>query len=176
MSRTALRTVTMLFALTAPFGLAACSGEDAAEKAAEEAIEQGAGGDVEVDVDPDTGDVVVSDSTGTYTSGGDLPDSFPDDLPIIEGDIVSAMSGGEAGETGHVVMVQTDIQDPTEALDEAVGLLTDAGFATGSQSVQIEGMASQDLTRDSLHVVLAVYGGEAGSDSVVQYVVEQTAN
>ena len=169
--RPALRTAALLLALSTPLALAAC-GEDLGNKLAEEAIEQGAGEGTEVDVDPETGEVVVSDSTGTYTSGGDLPDTWPEDVPVVEGEIVSSVSGGEAGEDGHVVMIQTDIEDTDAALDEAVGLLTDAGFTLGSEAMQIEGMASQDLNRDPLHVVVAVYGGEPDAGAVVQYLVE----
>lgn len=76
--------------------LTGCGGEEIAERIAEEA-----GGADNVEIDPDSGEVHVEGSEGSFSiGGGDIPDGFPDELPIPDGLEVAgsaSFSGGEEG-------------------------------------------------------------------------------
>lgn len=78
----------------AVLGAAGCGkvAEEAAEKAAEEAIESSSGGSAQVDLDGD-GEVTIESDEGTYTAGtGEVPEAWPDDVPLPDGLQVDAAS------------------------------------------------------------------------------------
>jgi hypothetical protein len=79
-----IRTGIAAAALTA-LTLTACGG---GEKALENAIEDATGGEADVDLDGD-GSVSISTPDGEYNSGGAaaLPDDFPSEIPLPEGDV-----------------------------------------------------------------------------------------
>src|SRR5690349_1717268 len=87
--------------------VAGCGGgspsENAGEKIAEEAMESAGGGDVDVDIDDDQ--VTIEGEEGTIKVGtGDVPDSFPDELTIAEGEVISSVDTPE----GAMVSVKVD--------------------------------------------------------------------
>ena len=103
----------------------ACGGdsasENAAEKLAERTLEDASGGDVDVDVDGDQ--VTIESSEGTITAGtGEVPESFPDDITLPEGTILSAIDAP----SGSVVTLEVD--DALAAFDDAVADLEGAGW------------------------------------------------
>ncbi|MGE3194557.1 MAG: hypothetical protein AB7K08_13945 [Microbacteriaceae bacterium] len=87
-------------------------------------------------------------STGSGTDEIALPATFPrDEVPLIEGDLVFAQDLG----TGWSVYVARD--DFLGGYDEAVGLLTDAGFTGGTVNQDATG-AFGNFTSDAYTVNL----------------------
>lgn len=121
--------------VTLALAAAGCSGDDIAERVAEEAVEQAGGGEGEVDVDLDEdgqGSVSVENSEGSFSmnAGGELPPSFPDDLPLPSGDWQVATSmEQESDEEGlrmtAALLVQAPFDDVAAEMEEA---LPDAGW------------------------------------------------
>src|SRR5690554_4129073 len=67
--------------------------EKAAEKAVEHAIEQGSSDGTNVDIDADgDGGMTIEDEDGTYQMGShaQVPDDFPSELPLPDGDLMTA--------------------------------------------------------------------------------------
>ncbi|SEB74560.1 hypothetical protein SAMN04489844_0972 [Nocardioides exalbidus] len=130
MRRIALRRAAGAVILVAVAGLVtACGGDDASEKAgeklgeklAEQAMEDSGGGDVDVDVDGE--DVTIESEEGTIAVGsGEVPDSFPSELSIPDGEVVSSV------DTPQGSLVTLDVEDPAGAFDEAVADLEANGW------------------------------------------------
>jgi hypothetical protein len=94
--------------------------DEAGEKLAEQALED-AGEDVDVDIDGD--EVTIEGEDGTVKVGtGDVPDAFPDELSIVDGDVVSSVDTPD----GAMVTIATD--DALAAFDEAVADLEANGW------------------------------------------------
>ncbi|WP_374457793.1 hypothetical protein [Nocardioides sp.] len=94
--------------------------DEAGEKLAEQAIED-AGEDVDVDIDGD--EVTIEGEDGTVKVGtGEVPEAFPDELSVVDGDIVSSVDTPE----GAMVTIATD--DAIAAFDEAVADLEANGW------------------------------------------------
>jgi len=74
--------------------------DKAAENIIEEAIKQESGEDVDIDLDSQSGEVTISTSDGDVTtktgSGMEWPDNIPNYVPQLIGDIVMVMQTGEA--------------------------------------------------------------------------------
>lgn len=83
-----IRLVVLLVACAMMFSLVGC--QKIAEKATEKAIEGATG--VKVDTDKDSVTITGEDGSSiTAGSDGELPDGFPEDVPVYEGDIVSSL-------------------------------------------------------------------------------------
>lgn len=102
------------------------AGEELGEQLAEQALEDAGTSGVDVDVDGE--DVTIESDEGTIKVGsGDLPDGFPDDLSLVDGEIVSSVDTPQ----GSAVTVAVD--DADAAFDEAVADLE----ANGWERVQL---------------------------------------
>lgn len=159
-----MRRTTLALAAAALMtaGLTACSAEDISEKVAEEVIENEVGGDADVDIDADGGEVTIEDGDGnTFTSGGDLPDDFPDDIPLIEGDILTAASVDDGSQRGWSVTFVVE-GDPESAYEDAAGRLTSAGF---EGEVVASTMTGQYIT-DTYDVVVIAFDNGDGNSTV----------
>lgn len=102
--------LTTIIAATAMTGLAACSSNpltDAVQGGIEGAIEEATGADVNV---------------------GSLPNDFPSEVPIVEGEIV--FSAGTGAADGWVVTITAAASDP---LATAKSELEAAGFAANAE-------------------------------------------
>lgn len=96
-------------------GIAACGAAN--ERLTEEIIEQAGGGDADVDLDLESGEVSVETDEGSFTiGGGEIPDGFP--VPFPDGGTVQSVleSGGSAG---------VSVAYPGERLDELVSYYDD---------------------------------------------------
>lgn len=159
-----LRSPFLALAATAALVLGGCSSD---EKQAEDAIEEAAedaGEDVEVDVDGD--DITIENSEGTVTMGGDLPEGFPeDDIPLVDGTVI--MGIGATGQ-GYQITIQVD-SDVADAVDEASGLLEDAGF-TLDESGSYGDLETATLSSDAYGVVLS--GASAEEGATLSYSIE----
>jgi len=82
------------------------------------AVASACGGDEkEITIPGDGGDVKI-------TTGGDLPDEFPDDFPIFEGaKLTGSLKGEQEGQAGFSVTWETDAspEDVTDFYKEALG-------------------------------------------------------
>lgn len=110
---------------------------EAAEKITEEAIEQSAGGegDVDLDFDEDGGSVKVETEDGTIEydvdgSGGELADDFPSSVPVVDGfKVVTNASQTIDGEKSFTASGTVD-GDPEQIYADIVDEFESAGWET----------------------------------------------
>jgi hypothetical protein len=162
-------TLSVAALLLFPALLSACSGDDASENAsenaAERAIEDATGGDADIDIDGE--DVTIETSEGTFTSGQGLPDGFPSEVPLIEGEVQTGLSGsGTGSDGGFAVVVATDL-DGEAAAEQAASLLTDAGYETSEGAGG--GFGAGLFTNADWEVL--VISTDTGDGAQVQYIV-----
>lgn len=101
MSQRSTRLLLVALSLVALFALAGC--QSIAEKAAEVAVEKSTG--VQIDKDGDSVTVTGEDGTQvTASEGGELPDGFPTDVPVIDGPIISSVKS----DNSFMVVIETD--------------------------------------------------------------------
>lgn len=160
-SRTRSRTTRGPAALTlvlavGPGCLTACGG-DPAEELTERAVERAAGGDVDVEADGDGNLSITSDEGSFSATTGELPDGFPD-VPLLDGEIISAVSMDQGSDTGWTVSMLLD-GDPETLLEEAVDLLEDAGFSAG-ENARAPGLAAAQVSDAELDVFLTALPGD----------------
>ncbi|WP_394552572.1 hypothetical protein ACDF64_17240 [Agromyces sp. MMS24-JH15] len=110
-----------LLAASVVIGLSGCFNpvdavQQGVEDAVEGAVEGATGGDVQI--------------------GGDLPEGFPTEVPLVDGEIVAAAGTGD----GWVVTIRTDAADP---VGDAVAALEAAGYVEDPEmaAIQVEGAA-----------------------------------
>lgn len=137
--------------------------DEIAEKLTEEAVEA-AGDGTEVDIEDDG--VTVTDENGDEASiGTEMPDSFPaDDVPLVEGTVISATAVDGAS---YTVMLEVD-GTPEEVQDEALGLLTDAGYTSGTE-MNSEGYFASTLSKEGFEVGVTSMAGDPATQ--IQYIV-----
>ncbi|HEX6366425.1 MAG TPA: hypothetical protein VF000_09800 [Agromyces sp.] len=130
--------IAVVIAGTCASLLTACNPVDAVNQGVEEAIESATGGDVSV---------------------GELPEDFPDSVPLIEGDVSVGGAGGTSGADGWFVVVTSTAADPVA---DAIAALEAAGF-TRDQSIAGEGAS---LYTNDEYTVLLLGRGEMVSYTV----------
>lgn len=111
MSALTLRLSLVALLCVSAFALSGCQSiaDQAAEKAAEIAIEQTTG----AQIDQEDGSVTITGEDGTQVTaseGGELPEGFPATVPVIEGPVISSVKSGN----GFMVIIETD-----KSVDEA---------------------------------------------------------
>ena len=154
-------------AVVLSLAVSACGAEDElAEQVAEEAVEA-AGDGQDVDIEEDG--VTVTDENGEEASiGTTLPDDFPvDDVPILEGTVISATAVDGAS---YMVMLEVD-GSPEEVHQEALSMLSDAGYADGTDT-NAEGYYASTLSKEGFEVGVTSMAGDGSTQ--VQYVVTVT--
>lgn len=145
-----------------PLGLSACGGDDRAENAAEKALEDANGGEVDVDIDGD--DVKIEGSDGAVQYGAGLPDDFPeDDIPLV-GEVSVGSSSSTGGEQGWTIATATD-QSPEDAFAEAKEELEGAGFAVDG----VESGNYAQMKSDDYRLVLTASEGPDGAQ--ISYII-----
>ncbi|WP_370249515.1 hypothetical protein [Nocardioides sp.] len=163
-SRTAAAALAVLLGAAA---LTGCGGDDAADNAAERQIEDAmASNGIEGDVDVEDGEVSVDTGDGSFSTGSDLPDGFPADVPLVDGEVQFGMATDENGQEGYAVSIEVDA-DPDAALAEAGGLLEDAGY-TGDDSL---GAGGGNFSNGTYNVFVFATANPDTSGSIVQYAV-----
>ncbi len=169
-SKTVVRRVLVAGAM-APVMALAVSGcgaleDKAAEKITEKAIEGAAGGDADVDLGDDG--LTVTDKDGNKASfGTHLPDDFPvDDVPLLEGKVVTAASV----DGSFTVMLEVE-GSPDEVQDRALAKLTDAGY-TSVTEVNSERYYSSQMSKEGYDVTVTSL--DADGTTQLQYVVAVT--
>jgi len=156
-------------ALLLLLGASACGADEVAERAAESAVERAiedaaSSEGVDVDIDSEDGSVSIESSDGTFTSGmGNLPQGFPEDIPVADGEILQGASSDGNGTTGWFVTVTVD-QPGDQALAEAGAALEDAGYSVGDNSAGMEGLSYQQYVGSEWEIILgAADNGEGGT-------------
>lgn len=147
--------------------LAGCSGDDGdGDKAdSSDSSDSGSAGGADPSEVP-TGDLDDLEELGF---DDELPDGFPDDVPLVEGEV---QVGAE--QTGVYTAALQHDGTPQEAYDEAAGLLEADGY---------EETTSQDLgevligsfTGDEWDVAVSVIEDPVGDRSVLSYSVTETS-
>jgi hypothetical protein len=119
------------------------------------------------------GDGVYSAPTETAGSGDEpapssteLPAGFPEDFPLIEGDIIVAYDLG----TGWAVWIQSD--DPTVDFETASGLLVSGGYTNEVSTTDASGSYGS-FAKTPLQVQLTA-GDDAQYGTAVAYTIYRT--
>jgi len=138
--------ITMLGGALALVGAAACDSDSIGENIAEEVVENAG----------DAGDVDIE-------TGGDLPDCFPDDTPVPDGDVQFGFGAEDGGDALCNVTIEID-GDIGDALSEYRSALEDDGWDTGFEADSPEGELFGATKGD---LGLFVTGSDAGGTSVI---------
>jgi hypothetical protein len=157
--------------LAAALLLAACGGsaEDTTEGAVEDAIEAELGGDASVDLGEDS--LTIDTEDGSISTGtGELPEGFPDAVPLVDGEVVFGQRSDSPEGTGWTVqmLVKTTPDDVTAELARA---LDEAGFDV--QSAPTEGGTTLLADSQEWSVLAVVAPGDDGT--TVLYTVSAAA-
>lgn len=160
--------------------LTGCGGvsENIAERALEEAAEAGGEGDVDVDIDldgEDGGGISIDSEDGTASvdiGGGELPDDWPSDVPVIDGEIITAASSETGSESFWSATIQTSTS-VSAAAEQIESDLRDAGFTIGTEAQTSGGETGETALvsgeRESMGVAVYVIGVDG--DTTAQYTV-----
>jgi hypothetical protein len=119
----------------------------------------------------DSGDSATEEE-GSTSSGDslDLPDGFPDIVPLVDGPVVVSEDLG----TGWAVWVE--VEDATAQFEEAGTLLEDAGFTEEDSFGNAEAGYYASFSRDIYQVQLTAADDMADdSGPVVAYTIYRTA-
>lgn len=156
----------------------ACSsiGEGIAERAAEEIAEQAAGEGVEIDLDEDGGTFRIESSEGTLDfGGGEIPDGFPDGLPLPDGhEVLTTMSQGS--DDGETMMVNLGAPGGFDAVRAAVESGLDGWTIDNTSDMSSGDFASTTWTvsRDDWSGSVTV-SSDGSDQTTVAYVLERSA-
>lgn len=160
--------------------LGGCGADAAAERLAEEslerAIESGAEGSVSADIDLDAGEITVEDDEGNTlqsVAGAELPRDFPEDIPLVDGLVISGVSTTDTtGQAGWNVNLDIAGASPRDVRDEAVGLLADAGYVSES-STDVGDTLGEVMVGPQWRIAVSVIGQP--TSTTVSYLVTTTA-
>lgn len=170
---TGVRRTALVVLLGGSLLLPGCSGENLAEGVAERAAEAAGGGEVDIDVGEGTARVEGED--GTFEFGGELPEGFPDDVPVPDDyTVISSMEGESERGSGFNVMLATN-QPAAELAAEFEQRLADTGwefsderYPGGKYEDPAMGQWHFHVTRGDKQLVMMV-GGEDDAETTVMY-------
>lgn len=168
MVRIPLRTASSWLAVPVlALALTGCA-DKVATSITERAVEAG-GENVDVDIDSDGGEVTVRGEGGeVFSTGRELPDDFPDDVPLVDGEVISGVSTETPEGRGWAVSVEYD-GSAEAAVDDAISRLESAGFSTSQEGTMVMGeMRAAMLEGEKWSVSLTALESE---QTIVQYVV-----
>ncbi|HWH97964.1 MAG TPA: hypothetical protein VNS80_06315 [Pseudolysinimonas sp.] len=115
--------------------------------------------------------IIEQQTGGDVDLGGNtVPDDFPSDVPLAEGEIVngSSITGGDGGKVWNVLI---NVPDPA-APDTIAAQLEDAGFASGGTGGGVtDSGGTLTYTKDAL--VVNVLLGKTDSGWTANYTVAQ---
>lgn len=161
-----------------------CSSEAITERIAEEAAEQIAGGDaqIDLDLDEDGGGIAVDSSEGSMQmgAGGSLPDGFPDDLPLpgdyqVGSSFEQATDDGEnhmAVALGTTIPVDDVVAHLESALPDAGWEISDTRRQSMDDFVNVTFVASRD---DGMGAMVTVVS-DSDDETLVNYMVGEGLN
>ena len=119
------------------FVLASCSPGDLLDRAVEKGVEKGveAATGSEIDIDEDGGTISIQTDEGEFSmgAGAELPDGFPDEIPLVEGEFGRGMRLSE-GETDGFIANVVAPGAIADVYAQATELLEGAGFTEQASS------------------------------------------
>ncbi len=115
----------------------------------QDAVEQATGGDVDF-------------------GGNSVPEDFPSEVPLIEGEVLSGASAGNAD--GKVWNVTIKVDDAS-AFDEITAQFEAAGFEPSELGGTSDQGATGTFTKDPYGVFVVVAGGDTAEGWVANYTV-----
>lgn len=123
------------------------AGEAVAEKGTEKIVEGMSGGKVDVEFDS-------------------LPEGFPDDVPMVEGDILlgTKIAGEDGDRDGFILSVGVD-GEPADVVEQVKDLFADWEEVTPWN----DGIQSGFYSKDDWGVTISVTDGDTQADSIVGY-------
>lgn len=159
-----MRRSAVAMVLAAGSWMSAGCGEDVGQQLGERLVEEQIGDDADVGVDADSGEIRIDDGKGgSLSSGRRLPDSFPDEVALVEGEVLSGTALDDESTRGWAVAVQLD-GDLAAVFEDAVALLEERGF---DQTAEIyAGTASATLSNGAYDVLVAAFDDGSGAVTV----------
>jgi hypothetical protein len=148
-------------------------GEEAAEKGLEEAMEAGASDGTDVDIDGEDGNVKVESSDGSMEFGGDteLPESFPDDIPLPDEDYDVRMATEQSDGTTMVSLFTTgDVDVIADHIEDGVRSSGYQVDATRSTDIGATGQRHLEASGNGLDLTVVVTGAEDGTVGVQYHI------
>lgn len=121
----------------------------------------------EIDIDEDGGNLSIRTDEGEVSMGtsAELPDGFPDEVPLIDGEISGGMRVSEGERDGFMVTVIA--QGPiSDVYSQVTQRLEDAGYVESS-STDAGGLRNAMYEDKGAIIGLAVTFLEAEADGVV---------
>ncbi|MFA6391537.1 MAG: hypothetical protein WCW66_02115 [Patescibacteria group bacterium] len=143
----------MLLAVAVVAG-AGCA-KKVSENTAENAIEKSVGGDADVDIDDDSARINVNGSSMAWGENVSLPDNFPSDVYVTEGDLKSAM---ETADEAFSVTVEST-KSLTAVRSEYETELANDGWDVNS-TYAIEGSVTLGGEKDDRMIILSISESE----------------
>lgn len=138
---------------------AGCSSEAITERIAEEAAEQMAGDDVEIDLDGEGGEMSVETSEGSLQmgAGGSVPEAFPEGLPLpdVEYEVANSFETTNSDDELQVQMSLVTSAPVEEVESYLEQTLPDSGWDVTDTRRQSSG--------DFLNVTFVVEQGDMGA-------------
>ena len=102
-------------------------------------------------------------TSATSLTNQELPPGFPkSDVPVLQGTVIAASQPTDPSSNRWRLLLQTP-EPPDKAVDDAAGLLTDAGWTAG----KTPGPDSRTLTRDSGERVVLSAQATGGSTQLL---------
>lgn len=127
---------------------------DAAQSAADELVEEASEAGEQVD------DAVDDEVTleGGATIGESLPDGFPEEIPVAQGEVLTALSFDDDDRTGYTLGIQADgeVLDVTRDLSER---FASAGYELGG--------LPDDLSSREFETYAFTFSGDAWQGNVI---------
>ena len=174
MIRVALLVRAAVISAASAVALTGCGNavDDLAEGAVEKALENEIGPSAEVQIDGDS--FTVDTEEGSITAGaGSVPEDFPSDVPLPDGEVSFAQRLDSGEGLGWSVVITTG-GDPATVAEQVSNDLESAGFSVenASQFGGTDGAGGTVLAeKDDLSVLVLVAG--EGGETVVTYTVSQ---
>lgn len=170
----ALRTAVLSAAAVVALGGCSNAVEGLAEGAVERAIENEIGGSADVSVDDDSFTIDTED--GSISAGsGSLPDDFPADVPLPDGEVTFSQRLESGDELGWSVVIAS--VEPAGALAEQVQADLQASGFTVEQASQFSGTDSEGGTifgeKGDLSILVVV--ASDGDQTLATFTVSQAS-
>ncbi len=147
--------------LLAGLAVAVVGCQSIAEQATEAAVEQATG----VKIDKSGDEVTIQGEDGTEmtaSSAGDLPEGFPTDVPVYEGDIIASVKAAE----GYSVTIEA-ASDVSTVFDWYKTELDAQGWKIMSEvKVQDGGALSAEKGNQQLQVTFGADSGDANKTTI----------
>lgn len=152
--------------------LAACSGGDDEGLRVTDDSSPGAALSAAPTVSGDANNFKVESESGNVTGTTGLPEGFPSDIPLVDGNLVQGTR--IEGAQGNGWTVSFLVPRPVETVQgEITKQLTGAGFAAGNVSAA-DGFAQASFTQGKRQIIVSLATPAGGGQTEVTYVVTAT--